>query len=151
MIREAKTEDLGELIRMGRAFAERVTACPFHQESYVRTVIMLMSGYGFQHSALWVIDRGNRLSGVLGAIAAPVWFNMNYTDAQELYWWVDEDYRGKGIVQILDRFDAWAAEIGARQAILGKRAQLASDGLQRFYESRGYVENETSFVKILGD
>ena len=66
--------------------------------------------------------------------------------AKETVWYIAPEARGRAALQMLDAYEAWAAEQGC--TTIGM-ASLATNDVSRIYERRGYAPAETHFVKSL--
>lgn len=148
MIRRATRDDRPALLRMGRSFAAIGTAIPFDDDSYMATVMHLIAG---EDAILLVLERDGQVVGMIGGLCYPCWYNHGHITAQELFWWVDEGYRGSGgSVRLLEAFEEWAISQGASEIVMGARSHMSAERLGRFYARRGYVELERLYSKTGG-
>lgn len=66
--------------------------------------------------------------------------------AQELAWWVNEEYRGHRVGPLLlGRFEDWATTSGA--TLLKLVAPEGSPKVRQFYDRLGYRPVETAYIK----
>ena len=139
MIREAKSSDFPELLRMGRGFSESI-GIPMDDESALDMAERLIDS---DDSVLLIGD------GVMaGALAYPLYFNKNIVVAQELFWWVDKDKRGNGIGRdILEALEQWALGVGAHQLMMLAVHDTSPDFVEQVYLHNGYKPFENTFVK----
>jgi hypothetical protein len=140
MIREAKDIDLTALISMGRDYhAESPFGdlIAFDTATWARTLvgllespdgIVLLSGHGF-------------IAGFIG----PCWFNEDARIAHEIGW---RDSGGDGIA-LLQAFEAWAFDRGARYSLGLNMPGNRDDALDRLYRRLGYRSAGCQFIKEL--
>jgi hypothetical protein len=90
--------------------------------------------------------RGSKLIGIMGFVIAndP---NDGELTSQEMFWFVDPEYRkGEGL-KLLSAYEAIAAKIGVKRMSI---AHLLSDNnqtLNKLYVKKGYRPMETHYVK----
>jgi hypothetical protein len=64
--------------------------------------------------------------------------------AEEIAWWIDPRHRGPWAARMLDRFEAWAAAIGAGITGLSDTGKSAAV----LYHRRGYAPAERTYFRI---
>lgn len=89
-----------------------------------------------------ILERDGEALGVLLAIASASPF-ASITTAEEVVWWVDPKARGRDTLGMLDAYEVWAAEIGAK--IVG--LSHFGDHNPKLYARRGFIPAERKFVK----
>jgi GNAT superfamily N-acetyltransferase len=142
-VRLAVEADLPRLVAMGRRFIAEskyhaeIEDNPAQRETLMRRFLDNEAG------ALFVTGEAGAPTGMIA-----VYLYANPLDgnpwAGELFWWVDPEHRGPGIV-LLKTAEAWARERGARKIIMvapTKRVAAA-------YRALGYSRLETHFSKDL--
>lgn len=142
MIRQATLEDVPALVAMGGRFiagstyAGRLGDSPEARASLMCRLIEDDAGL------LLVLDRdGPR--GMIGMVLYPHPISGE-TVAGELFWWVEETERGRGVA-LLTRAEAWAREHGASKV----QMIAPNDRVARFYQARGYAPLEQVLQKEL--
>lgn len=147
MIRAATTDDMPDLIRMGRAFyetTERAGIVPFCPASAEVTARLLL-----EQGVLLVAEFERHVIGMIGLLVAPSLMNHAYRVASEIMWWVDADARFSGAGLHLIR----AAENAAREAGAIELTMVRLDNSPRaaelVYLRRGYRPAEHSYTKVL--
>lgn len=86
------------------------------------------------------------LVGSLGALITPDMFSGK-RGATEAWWYVFPGYRqGHGLL-LLDAYEKWAAERGAKSVALTHLEKLQPEKLAKLYELRGYRLLERNFRK----
>lgn len=68
--------------------------------------------------------------------------------AQELMWYVKEEYRGKDSLSMLALFEQWATWIKAEVIAVSTLNNKFANRLGRFYEKHGFNKSETSYYKV---
>ena len=96
--------------------------------------------------ALWVYRDNGQIVGSLGAMATPD-INDGELVATEAFWYVLPSHRGqRGGIGLLDTFEAWADEIGAKRKTMVALKSMP-DSVKALYLSRGFREIETHYIK----
>lgn len=145
MIREAREADIPALIEMGARFAE---ACGvkdrmgYDPASAEKMFQMLMSS---DDGVLLVLDiDGPR--GATGGLLHPCLFNNAHRTGQELFWWVDPDWRGNGLSLFVALEETVRAK-GAQSWMMGSIG-LEDDRLERIYTRSGYAPADKNYIKV---
>ncbi len=140
-VRPATMADRFAVLRLGRAFIEGLGILPFAAAYAEQTV----KAYIDQPDKLClVLASGDAVQGFLMAHAAPHPF-WPVKAAGELAWWIAPEHRGRGAVEMVRAYEAWAAEQGC--GLIGM-AHLGDYRLTEFYRRRGYVPAENHFLKV---
>lgn len=139
MIRFAKPDDMPALLEIGERFYELTEYdVPFDPVSVGNVIAHLM-----QNGAVIVSD-DDGVTGVIGGMITPFWINASVKVAQEAFWWSDAD----GTL-LLDAFEAWGKFNGAKIVRMGALAGSRPKVMARFYRKRGYVPDETFYMKAI--
>ena len=104
-------------------------------------------------SAVLILVQGEKELFVIGYMGLQFFKNPlgPETVAQEHYWYVLPEKRGKGSLRLLSAADEWAKRHDCSHLIMNA-SHLASDShdkVCRLYERKGYQPFETSFIKEL--
>jgi GNAT superfamily N-acetyltransferase len=89
---------------------------------------------------------------VAGGIAGLVqeWgFNRDIKLAVELFYWVDEKYRGRNSVKLLMLYEKYAKALGANSSMMVTVNTHLQDKVGAMYERMGYTEYERFYIKNL--
>ena len=148
-VRQACPEDLGELLRMAKAFHEAscyAETVEVDLRSFADTVARLATEAG----VVLVAQRGEEVVGMAAAMATPHWFNNAHLTGQELFWWVDPAARGTRAGFMLMRgLEQWAKDAGCRTFHMASTANLAPDKLARVYQRMGYRPQDIYYTKVM--
>jgi len=144
MIRLATIEDMPEILRMGENF--------FNASGYGE--LTTFNKDDTRNLVERLIETGTLLtdgkSTILGFIVFPIFMNVSYLMAQELFWWVDEDARNTGVgIKILRAAEALAKEKGANLMIMLSLNDLNGEKVNKLYEKLGYKPKEQNYMRLL--
>lgn len=94
----------------------------------------------------------NKIIGITAGLLFPLYFNHNYFVVQELWWWLDEDYRGKGAGNILyNALEQWAKDKKANGMFMIALEDDNVEAITKIYKSKGYTGTERTFIKELNN
>ena len=149
MIREATQDDMPALTRMGRQFfaltgISDITS--FDDESFHRTIAHLIEGDG----VCLVAEIDGQVVGAAGALAYPFYFNVAHKTGQEIFWWIDPEWRnGKIGMQLFVALETWAKDAGCKTFSMIALDQVEADKVGKMYKRCGYRATEHSYIKEL--
>ncbi len=137
-MREARYNDIPEIVRMGKAFAQAVGE-EYDVESIAQTANELIDS----EIGVILIDE----HAMAGALVVPNFFHKSRLIATELFWWVDKEARGNGAGQrLLNGLESWAKSKDAeRLTMVGMESLDPRVGV--LYKRAGYKKFETSYVR----
>lgn len=144
MIRLATTEDIPELLRMGKEFFDasgygEITS--FNEDDTTVLINKLID-------ERFLLTDGK--TSMLGFVVFPMFMNSSYVVAQELFWWVDKESRSTGIgAEILHEAEKLAKTHGAESMIMLSINGLDGKKVNKFYEKLGYVKREQSYMRAI--
>lgn len=146
-LREATYLDLDELLRMGRAF-HAVTGVadivPLDEASLERTFVQLIDN---PFGCLIVCDAHHSLCGAVGALVHPHYMNSKHLTGQELFWWVEPDWRNGMGPMLFDALEHWVRGVGASTFTMITLEALEPERVAAMYKRRGYRPAERSYIK----
>ncbi len=145
MIREADITDVQALMKLALRFHE---SSPYSDKVPVDEGMLRQTIGGLvqrDSGRVFVLERNDRIVGMLGVLAFPHWLSGEIV-AEELFWWVDPDERGRGTA-LMERAEKWADTIGACHFQMV--APVDADKLERVYGRKGFTPLERSFIKRL--
>lgn len=135
MIREATGADIPRIVEMGARFhAAGGIKAGYDQDAVSRLLAELIEA---DAGCLLVSD-----SGMIGGALVPAYCDPSWMMAVEMFWWADRDG-----LQLLHRFEEWAAENGAQEVRMTSLASLPrADAILR---RKGYAPTEISYQKVI--
>ena len=147
VIRRAAHSDMTEILRMGERFyseTDYAETAPFCAKSCSKLVGQLVDS-----GILMVAEYRGNLAGMVGCYVAPFPFNRSKKSAHEVFWWVDEDWRGSRVGA--DLLHAVEVESAAEGASLIQMLTLSTSPphAASAYKRAGYRHSETCFTKVL--
>lgn len=147
MIRNARPDDIGRLLELGRAFFDSAgwgRVVEWDAMSVVETIERCDSD-----GVLQVLEKDGRVQGAVGALICPSFFNKSTRMSQELFWYVDPPARREGMA-LLSALEDACKDKGATIHLMGAVAGDREEKFDRFYSRRGYAPAERFFIKRLG-
>lgn len=146
MIRPAEPKDAAALARMGEAFFAGIKlsgVIPFDAKSLFSLITM-------ENVGTFVIDNDGEVVGAGSVLVYPFSFNNSYLAAQELFWWVDPEYRrGTNGLDLYRAIEGWAKDHGANIMFMIAIENDCIDKVTRLYNRYGYEKTEHTFMKEL--
>lgn len=136
MIRKAGIEDIPALLEIGRKFCA-AAKLSYDSNHLASSLVAIISN---DECAIFMFDDG---SGAIGGISYQNFFSGEKI-AQELFWWADTNG-----IQLLVRFEKWAADLGACKVIMLCLEALSPQRVAKLYQRAGYTPLEYSFVKVI--
>lgn len=145
MIRQATIDDLDFLIAMGENF---YNACGFPAQMGFdpETLEGVLRNLIVNDSAALFVDE--KLRGCIGGIVYPYYFTGQLA-GNEMFWWVEPEYRGKLGSQLITKLEDWAREKGAISFTMIALEASNPEKMAKVYEHRGYEPRERHFVRYL--
>jgi len=149
-IREALINDLDGITDCAERFFAYAkyteNGLPLDRDSFksmVRGVIESENGI-----VLLLMDKLYVAGGIAGSVL-PWGFNKSIKFCHELFYWVDEKYRGRKSLELLIKYEKKAMSLGANKSIMISVNTDLKDKVNLLYKRMGYVENEQQFIKAL--
>lgn len=144
MIRRAEQSDRMAILSMVKRFhVESGVGLDFSPAMAMATIDRVL---GDDDALALVFEIDGKLRGVFAAIIHPHFFSIERC-AQELVWWVEPAYRGRGAVKMLAEYEVWARSKGCHAVNM---VGLGTDPVTtRLYERHGYTAQERHFLKRL--
>ena len=147
VIRPAVYGDLPQMLEMGERFfgaSGYSDVTRYHRDSMRRTFEGMISS----PSAVVLVVEHKKLIGMAGALIYPWYFNAEELTSQELFWWVDQEHRGRG-VDLLESLIASVNARGAKSLSMIALDRLHPEKVGGIYERRGFRPSERSYIKKL--
>jgi len=152
MIRLATASDILEIERLCLEFyrASPYRDIPESTEKVAEEISKFLFGDPTETIILLLVDSLGHPRGILAGGMSSVPFS-NHKVAFESVWFVEEGFRGKESLTLLDVFEYWAKKNKANMVVMNLLNTGLKERLTKFYERKGYTECETSFAKYLGN
>lgn len=150
MVRPAEcADDLVRVARLGVRYHEHMDRLDEFDAGYCLELWdrLLREGVG----NVWLAVRDGE---VIGALAGMLFQHPMHGRlmANEGFWFVDPAVRGGTAgVRLFKAFEDWARAAGAKGIYAGRNLAESPDGLERFYERRGYRPRLMTYEKGLSD
>jgi len=146
-IREATIEDLGQLGPTADGFLDalgRKYLDGFSLDNFVKMWTgFIQSGEG----VIYLLVAGKAILGAIGGFRHTEQY-CDYPVAQEFFWFVDEDCRGRGVM-LYRALEKWAKAKGCRHLRMVYMVDSMPDKVRHFYERAGFSPMEVVYTKEL--
>jgi GNAT superfamily N-acetyltransferase len=142
-VREARYEEIPELIKAGKAFEEASREVVVNVDHATKTFQDLFNA-GIL-TILRIVDENDKSAGGLSYIKTPDIYSGDII-AVELYWFIYSDQRGCGKM-LIDAFEASAKSKGCKRVAMIHMVDSYPESLKAFYEKRGYHLTECHYTK----
>lgn len=145
IVRSAIPPDEDHLVDMARAF---FASSPMYskvefEEGAFRNFLWS------SEAQVWVADAGV-LVGMAAAVVFPLYFAPTSRVAQEIFWWVEPDFRGSGAGDALRCVvEKWAKDQGAEHLFMIALENERSPAMERLYRMGGFSPIERTYSKGL--
>ena len=93
-----------------------------------------------------LVDGKDEILGAIGGVISPDCIT-GILVSSEMFWYVVREYRGRGGLSLINRYEQWASEMGCKKMRMVHLSDLMPKKLKLFYEKRGYSEIETVYEK----
>jgi hypothetical protein len=144
MIRVARVQDLPWFLTEAAKFIEYHPSLKNADEGYLAEVLTKI----IEEGLCLVAVEGMDIIGTIGGIVFPNYFDPSLVQLTELFWWVEEEHRGKkDSLRLFKLFESEAKMFGATQVIMTTTSHTPH--LKKIFERSGYSEHECSYVKEL--
>jgi GNAT superfamily N-acetyltransferase len=136
-IHRADIKDFDTVYSMAMKFAKEYS--PYWNEDSIKDLVINFLDDWSNKIVILCPDKG-----MLAAVINPFILDMTKSMATEIAWWVEPEYRDKGLGQeLLEGFEIWAAGQGCNlMSMVG-----LSDDLGKYYEKSGYKLYERAYIK----
>lgn len=146
--RIAAPEDFPRIAEMGRSFYEQTVyqKVPYSGQGLAEYWCPLALSQGM----LFVASDGDRVIGAIGGLSSPFILNPAYGIGAEMFMWVEPEYRGKRIADMLmDAIEDSARESGVTFFSMMSLEAVHPEVADKIYKKRGYRLAEHTYVKEL--
>lgn len=147
VIRQATSEDVNSILAMSKKFYPKTSYAswlPLDDESVIALINLLVDS-----GIMLIAEEDNKPAGMIGLAVYPFMFNANAMAAGEIVFWVEPEYRARGLGHDLLQ----VAEGECRKAGVDYiQMRLMADSPQQaahLYTEHGYRLEETAWSKVL--
>lgn len=99
---------------------------------------------------LFVARDDKVVAGVIGGQVSAPMMNHDMLVAQESFWWVEPDYRKRGVGEVLyGAFEEWAKRIGATVVVMATVGAPEKNSLHDGYLAQGFLPLERHYFRAL--
>lgn len=155
-VRHIKRQEIFRIAEMGRNFAGLLPhTAEYHYDGVLAMARWLMDTPG---KVLFVAVADDKIIGAVAGTVDPMYQYIvkegdnirNYMLAQEIFWWVEPEYRRTtdAGIRLLDTFEKWAEQNGADGVTMMNFDHLDKAPV-KIYEHRGYKVYENHYLKEL--
>lgn len=148
-IRDATPEDADTIAALGASFHEEAgwsDVASFNEDDCREFLRALPA----QKGAIYLVaEADGKIVGMAAGIIAPLYFNRSHRHAQELFFWVDPEHRGRVGGRLLDVFEEAARNWGTDTMALVALNQVRPELTGRLYSRRGYRASEHYWIRRL--
>lgn len=146
IVRQAKPEDMDDILRLGRDFFYSGGLGRFFEFCSESTVEFIEKSFVPENTFGVFVSEDEQITGIAGVFLVPHFFNKNVLVAQEIFWWVDPPHRGSRAGIKLYR--AMMDYMIFNDADVSSMADLESlESLDAFYTKLGYVRTDHNYMK----
>ncbi len=150
MIRPAVLNDLLRLQVMGAKFFEATGFDKWFRwnpATFAKAIVHFIES---ETAVVLVGDGPNGVVAMAAALAYPCWMDEDSLTAQELFWWVEPEFRGGPFGNALHRgLEDWARGKDCSTMEMGAIETLRPDVLAAAYARKGYEPKERIFCRNL--
>lgn len=146
LIRDATPDDVPTIARLGAEFhveAGWSDVTEYRQEDCENALQGILRG---ETCVMIVAEDNGRIVGMACGVALPLYFNHKHWHGQELFFWVDPEYRGKVGGKLFDAFEDAGRNVAASWAMVALD-KVKPELTGRLYSRRGYRAAEHTWIK----
>lgn len=150
IVREAEVFDIPRYTAMACEFADFSLMAGIAPPDAAGFAQFMLSNMGAPNVAMWLAEEDGNLAGISAGLLYPVYFSPQTMIAQEVWWWVDPEFRGSPAQQMMrETLENWARENGAKAVVMIALENEQTPAVGRLYRRAGYRPLERSFIKEL--
>lgn len=143
-IRRAGPQDAAEIARLGRQFYDAAGLESLLGEYSEEAITALLSN---EAVAVFVAET-DRIAGFAAGIVYPHFLKPSVSVGQELFWWVEPEFRASGVgLQLMQALEGWAMASGASSFSMLTIHGLDHERAGQIYERAGYSILEHTYIK----
>jgi GNAT superfamily N-acetyltransferase len=147
IIDDYKSEYANGIIDLMQQFHEKslyAYGSEFCRESATKTLQTMVDN---PICKFFVLVFNDNVVGVLSGFVTPCVWNYSHKEFIETAWYMDESYRGHGLM-LYKKMIAFCKREGIKYIKMGFMENSLPDKLEQFFKTHGFFVLEKSFVKI---
>jgi len=144
MIREATAHDYFAILNLAEKFWQDTEFDEEFDPAHVLDYIKLAHNSGL----LAVVDVDNKVVGFIAGMKAPLLGNRNAMIAAELAYYVQPEYRGRG-VRLLSFYERLVKAQGIKYNSMMSMQSCNPEAANEIYRRKGYHLTEMTFLKVM--
>lgn len=145
-IRDTMPGDIAEMARLGAQFHVEAgwnDITDYNVDHCAESLTALLRA---ENVVMLVAERQGRIVGMACGASLPLYFNHSHWHGQELFFWVDPEFRGQCGARLMDAFEMAMQNIAASMAMVAL-ANVRPEVTGRFYARRGFRASENTWIK----
>ena len=147
MIRKATIKDIKGIESLGEKFYNEAEFSKKGLGLDVSTFgILVTQLLDYPSVLILVVEKDNKIIGTIGGVISPWLLDTNQKILQELWWYIDPEYRGIGH-RLIVKFEKEAVKLGANFVLMVTLDSKHEDKLITYYNKMGYNHLEHHFIK----
>ena len=148
IVRKATKDDLAAYTVMAATFhaaSPMHGAIEFDPEGYAQ---FFMSSLDNDSVGLWLAEIDDKIVGICGAVAYPLYFNPSALVVQELWWWLTPESRGSGAGnEMFKQIENWSKQKNASALFMIALEDKRAKKMENLYIRAGFKPMERTFIK----
>lgn len=144
MIREATSKDYFAILALAEKFWQDTEYDEDFDPAHVLDYIKLAGNCGL----LAVVDVDGKVVGFIAGVVSPLLGNRNALIAAELAYYVEPEYRGRG-VRLLSFYERLVKAKGIKYNSMMSLQSSKPEAANEIYRRFGYHHTETTFLKVM--
>lgn len=138
-------DELETLCRYGKEFSEASNAGGFCKKTFLKSVDTFLKS---QKAKIFMLEINGKVAGTVGVYAYRCFYN-DVLRVQEIFWWVDPEYRNtRDSIKLFNKVEEWAQEIGADEVMVSSTI-LNADKIEKFYTKKGFRKMDINYIRSL--
>lgn len=119
---------------------------PFDRQAFLNYWKWQLSG----NSGVFIAAKsdGKVIGGIGGVVTT--FQTSSVPSLVEMFWWVEEEFRGALSLRLIRRFEKEGEKLGAKRVLMACMESSEPDKVERIYLARGYKPFERHYIKSLG-
>lgn len=145
-VREAIESDIPRIVEM----CARLTARSGYTrllEYDIDSVVLTVSELIESDSGVVLVYEDEKVAGVVAALIFPMYLNRNHLTAQELWMWVDPEYRGRAGKDLMKGLEDAVRKKGAKSLSVTAQHTIRPEATGRLYRRAGFYPTDYTYMK----